>query len=165
MTINEFKKSVDEYGPRLLQFAMRHTGDIECAKDLVQETFIVLMGKIETVEPDKSKPFLFAVINNKIKDFYKLRKTTTEVKDFHKTSSAQATEYEQREIVNIALSKLEPREKQLIILRDIEGYNYEEIAVSTNLSLSQVKVYLFRARKAFKEQVIKMEVYYDGQAK
>lgn len=161
MTIEEFKKSVDEYGPRLLQFAYRQIDDIESAKDLVQETFIVLMGKLDTIESEKARFFLFAVLNNKLKDFYKLRKNTTEIKDFHKTGSASAMEYEHKEIVQMALSRLEPREKQLIILRDLEGYSYEEIGKTTKLSASQVKVYLFRARKSFKEEVIKMEAYYE----
>jgi RNA polymerase sigma factor (sigma-70 family) len=161
VTADEFRKTVDEYGPRLLQFAIRHTGDVDLAKDLVQETFIALMGKIGDVEPVKSKPFLFAVINNKIKDFYKLRKNTTEIMDFHKTDQARSVEYENREIVNMALARLEPKEKQLIILRDLEGYDYEEIGKTMRLSPSQVKVYLFRARKLFKEQVIRMEVYYE----
>jgi len=117
VTIEEFKISVDEFGPRLLQFALRHIGDIDMAKDLVQESYIALLGKIEDVEPAKAKPFLFAVINNKIKDFYKLRKNTSELSDFHKTSSAQAADYENKDIVKLALSKLEPMEKQLIILR------------------------------------------------
>ncbi len=161
MTTEEFKSSVDDFGPRLLQFALRQVGEIDIAKDLVQETFIVLMDKLSAVEVQKAKPFLFAVVSNKIKDHFKLKKVTTEVRDFHQTASSTAAQFETKQIVNMALTQLEPRYKELIILRDLEGYNYEEISEFTKLSLSQVKVYLFRARKAFKEQVIKLEVYYE----
>jgi len=42
-------------------------------------------------------------------------------------------------------------QKMLIMLKDYEGYRYEEIAEITGLSLVQVKVYLHRARKALKQ--------------
>jgi len=160
VTTEDFKHCVDQYGPRLLQFAARQIGNIDMAKDLVQDTFIALMGKLEHVEQIKLKPFLFAVISNKIKDYFKLKKDTTEVADYHQSGSTQAA-YESKDLVHMALTKLSERDKELIVLRDLEGYSYEEIADFTHLTLAQVKVYLFRARKSFKEQVIKLEVYYE----
>jgi DNA-directed RNA polymerase specialized sigma24 family protein len=45
----------------------------------------------------------------------------------------------------------------LVVLKDYEGYNYEEIGQITGLSSSQVKVYLHRARIQLKEYIVKIE--------
>jgi RNA polymerase sigma-70 factor (ECF subfamily) len=45
----------------------------------------------------------------------------------------------------------------VILLRDYEGYSYQEIGGITGLSESQVKVYIFRARKALKAYLVRMD--------
>jgi RNA polymerase sigma-70 factor (ECF subfamily) len=45
-------------------------------------------------------------------------------------------------------------QKSIILLRDIEGYTYNEIGQILDLTVSQVKVYLFRARMKLKKQLI-----------
>ena len=69
---------------------------------------------------------------------------------------------EAKDIVNIAMAQLPQTDRDLIVLRDLEGYDYKEIAQITGLSDSQVKVYLFRARKKMKSLLEKMEVRYGG---
>ena len=53
----------------------------------------------------------------------------------------------------MAMDKLSDLQKSIILLRDLEGYNYREIGDMLNLNESQVKVYLFRARKKIKDQI------------
>ncbi|MFN3343931.1 MAG: RNA polymerase sigma factor, partial [Flavobacteriales bacterium] len=62
-----------------------------------------------------------------------------------------------KEILNEALQKLPEIQRSVVMLRDYEGYNYEEIGEITNLNESQVKVYIFRARKFLKEYIGSME--------
>ncbi len=158
MTINEFKKVVGDLGPRLLQFGEYQVGDIDVAKDLVQESFVVLLDKRDDVEVPKAKAFLFAVLTNKTRDHFKLKKKQVEVQDYHRIEENSQGVLDSKELVKMALGKLKERDKNLICLRDLEGYAYEEIAEKMELSLTQVKVYLFRARKAFKNEIIKLEV-------
>ena len=61
------------------------------------------------------------------------------------------------EILNDALDKLPPVQKSVVMLRDYEGYSYEEIEEITGLNESQVKVYIYRARVALKDYIVKME--------
>jgi RNA polymerase sigma-70 factor (ECF subfamily) len=56
-----------------------------------------------------------------------------------------------------ALQQLTPLQKSLILLKDYEGYSYEEIGKITALNASQVKVYLHRARLQLKEYLGKIE--------
>jgi RNA polymerase sigma-70 factor (ECF subfamily) len=58
-----------------------------------------------------------------------------------------------KEILNEALSKLNDIQRAVILLRDYEGYNYNEIGKITGLSESQVKVYIYRARIILKEYI------------
>ncbi len=61
--------------------------------------------------------------------------------------------FESNQVVDRALSILPPVQKSIILLRDLEGYSYEEIGEILDLSPSQVKVYLFRARTKIKKQL------------
>lgn len=56
-----------------------------------------------------------------------------------------------------ALERLDEIKRSLVLLKDYEGYSYEEIGNITGLSASQVKVYLHRARLQLKEYLVTIE--------
>jgi RNA polymerase sigma-70 factor (ECF subfamily) len=62
-----------------------------------------------------------------------------------------------RAILNEALARLSETQRSLVMLKDYEGYSYEEIGRIMNLNESQVKVYLHRARLQLKEYIVKVE--------
>ena len=62
-----------------------------------------------------------------------------------------------KEILDEALDRLPEIQKSLILLRDYEGYSYEEIGEITGLSESQVKVYIFRGRMALKNYLVSID--------
>ena len=64
---------------------------------------------------------------------------------------------ELKEIIDLALSRLSEIQRVVVLLRDYEGYSYEEIAQITELNESQVKVYIFRARQSLKSFIGKFE--------
>ncbi len=59
--------------------------------------------------------------------------------------------YELQDLLEVALSTLSTTQKSILLLRDSEGYDYKEIGEILKLNESQVKVYLFRARKKIKK--------------
>ena len=61
------------------------------------------------------------------------------------------------EVLQRALELLPHDQKMVLMLRDYEGYSYEEIEEITGLSESQVKVYIYRARVSMKKYLGKME--------
>ena len=61
------------------------------------------------------------------------------------------------EILHEAINKLPEIQRSVILLRDYEGYSYDEIAEITGLSESQVKVYIFRGRMYLKKYLGKIE--------
>jgi RNA polymerase sigma-70 factor (ECF subfamily) len=62
------------------------------------------------------------------------------------------------EILNIAVRQLPEIQRTVVLLRDYEGYSYQEIGDITTLSEAQVKVYIYRARVFLKNYIGKMEV-------
>ena len=62
-----------------------------------------------------------------------------------------------KKVLEEALSRLSETQRSLVLLKDYEGYSYEEIGQITGLSESQVKVYLHRARVQLKEYLVKIE--------
>jgi RNA polymerase sigma-70 factor (ECF subfamily) len=56
-----------------------------------------------------------------------------------------------------ALGRLGETQRSLVMLKDYEGYSYEEIGEITGLNSSQVKVYLHRARLQLKEYIVRIE--------
>jgi RNA polymerase sigma-70 factor (ECF subfamily) len=62
-----------------------------------------------------------------------------------------------KKILDEALNRLSETQKSLVLLKDYEGYSYEEIGEIMNLNPSQVKVYLHRARVQLKEYLVKIE--------
>ena len=62
-----------------------------------------------------------------------------------------------KKILDEALSRLSETQKSLVLLKDYEGYSYEEIGEIMNLNASQVKVYLHRARVQLKSYLVKIE--------
>ena len=62
-----------------------------------------------------------------------------------------------KEILDEALQRLPELQKSLVLLRDYEGYSYDEIGRITGLNESQVKVYIFRARTTLKNYLVSIE--------
>jgi len=78
----------------------------------------------------------------------------------HKPLSIEVTTYQEHnhtsgysdasEHINNALNQLPEKQRAAVTLRDYEGYNYNEIGEILDMNESQVKVTIFRARKALK---------------
>ena len=65
-----------------------------------------------------------------------------------------------KKVLEEALSRLNETQRSLVLLKDYEGYSYEEIGKITGLNESQVKVYLHRARVQLKNYLVKPENVY-----
>lgn len=161
MNVQEYNIAVRQWAPHLLRFAYRNCNNMDLAKDIVQEAFESLWTKLETVNALSVKQYLFTTAYRKSIDLYRKSKGITE----YDSSSLEMAEtinhedaYSDKEILNMAMQNLSDIHRQLILLRDMEGYDYAEIEEITGLGQSQVKVYLFRARKSLKEQIIKLDV-------
>ena len=155
MDVNDYNACVHEWADALFRFACKCTGQESDARDVVQNSFEVLWQKRSEVQPGKGKAYLFQVAYRHSVDNYR-KKSKVAFMEVPETSYTQSNP-DLRKILDRALSRLDEQSRALVLLKDQEGYSYEEIAQITALSDSQVKVYLHRARKTLKEYLVSVE--------
>jgi RNA polymerase sigma factor (sigma-70 family) len=158
MTINEYNNCVDLYSDNIYRFALKSVRDEDTANDLVQDAFMRLWQHVDKVNLETAKPYLFKIANNLLIDLYRKNKFI----DANPIDSEKYSYYHEysdmKEQLDKALDNLVQIQKTVIMLRDYEDYSYEEIGQITGLSESQVKVYIYRARKNLKDYLIESRI-------
>lgn len=159
MTVTEFNTCVDLYSDNLYRFILKHIKDEDIAKDIVQDTFEKVWRKVNEVESTNAKSYLFTAAHHTLVDYTRKAKKQGDFTEVVENSLQHSKQYSDvKSILNIALDKLPEIQKTVILLRDYEGYDYAEIGKITDLTESQVKVYIFRARAFLKNYLVKLEV-------
>jgi RNA polymerase sigma factor (sigma-70 family) len=158
MTVKEYNISVDEYSDNLFRFALKHLRNEMSANDVVQETFTKVWIKHEEVSYEKVKSYLFTTAYHAIVDWVKKEGRSGDIENTEEQGENSNFNFNLKEVLEEALEKLPKIQKSVVLLRDYEGYNYDEIAEITGLSESQVKVYIFRARKALKTYIKRLDL-------
>lgn len=155
MTRREYNITVNEFSGRLYGFSLKYLQNSEDASDIVQDVFEKLWKNRKKVEFEKAKSWLFTCAHNAMINFIKKKSRMTYSDEIvsHEVTESHAKSYEMQEVIEKTLSQLPPVQKSIILLRDLEGYNYKEIGEILDLTEAQVKVYLFRARKKIKKQL------------
>lgn len=156
METKDYNSAVYEFSDGLYRFALKLCKDQEAAKDFVQEAFEKVWSKRETIDANKVKAYLFRTVYNSFVDTTRKAKTYTLEEEKHEKAYT-TTSPDLNEILHNALNQLPEAQKSAVLLRDYEGYNYTEIGEILNLSESQVKVYIFRARKQLQAIIGKIE--------
>lgn len=158
MNVKEYNKAVEEYADNIFRFAMKHLRNEMSANDIVQETFTKVWIKHEEVSYEKVKSYLFTTAYHAIIDWIKKDSRSGDIENAGETGYYRQESHDLKQILDEALSKLPSIQRTVVLLRDYEGYNYAEIADITELSESQVKVYIFRARKTLKEYIKRLDL-------
>ena len=158
MTVKEYNKTVELYSDNVFRFILKNIRDEEKAKDVVQDSFVKLWQKADEVDFNKSKSYLFSTAYRTMIDLIRRDKKQGNWDEVSEKSYSHQKQYTGlSEVLQEALSRLPENQRSVIMLRDYEGYDYNEIAEITQLTLSQVKVYIFRGRKVLKDYLVSVE--------
>ena len=158
MTEKEYNYCVSQYADNVYRFILKNLGHKEDAQDVVQTAFEKLWINREQVDNARSKSYLFTVAYHQMIDHIRKQKRITLKEDFKDhISMTDKQEHNVKKILDEALHKLGETQRSLVLLKDYEGYNYNEIGQITGLSESQVKVYLHRARLQLKTYLVRRE--------
>lgn len=158
MTVKEFNTCVDLYSDGLYRFVLKNIKDDEKAKDIIQDTFEKFWHKKDSVQEGKEKSYLFTSAYRTMIDAIRKEKYSANFNEVSEQQYSSNSQYSDlQEILMEAVDRLPEKQKSVVMLRDYEGYSYEEIAEITDLSESQVKVYIFRARKFLKNYIGSIE--------
>ena len=168
MTTNEFEAAVMEHKNRVHSYARRILRDPEDAKDVAQECLIRLWRHREQIEPGtRCRSWLLRSAHNLCIDRLRRRSSRPEaVRDEdvadptdagpgpeRLTSSAEVAGRLER-----ALLELNHRDRAIVLLREVEGLPYEEIAELFDLKLGTLKATLHRAREKLRHALVAAEV-------
>ncbi len=168
-----FEKIVLKYQDRVYNLCYRFLGDKQEAEDSAQEVFIKVYRALNRFKEKSSfYTWLYRIVmntcKNRVKSLeYRRAKTRVSIDDDQEkgeeTFSAVTDKnelpdenLEQREkMIRIqeAIDKLPPDQKTVVILRDVEGLSYEEIADITKTRLGTIKSKLSRARLSLRNKL------------
>lgn len=158
MTEKEYNLCVTQYADNVYRFIVKNLKHEEDARDIVQTAFEKMWRNRESVENAKSKSYLFTVAYNQMIDHIRKVKRI-ELKDSFSEDgkSVEQGNSRMKQTLMEALNRLNETQKSLVMLKDYEGYSYEEIGEIMGLNSSQVKVYLHRARLALRSYLVSPE--------
>ncbi len=166
-----FSKLILPYEKKMINYAFRMLNSVSDAEDAAQEAFLRAYRKLHTFqETARFSTWLYTILNRICLDMLRKRKRTGELyqTSFNQTDSEEETyelqiadnapgpyeSYQKRaaqKALYDAIEKLSDEHREVIVLRDIEGLDYEQIAHITGASLGTVKSRLSRARQSLRK--------------
>lgn len=166
MTREEFKNNILPCKNSLYRFALRMLNNSQEAEDIVQEVFIKLWKMKNSLYQYKNIGG-FAMTINKNMCYDKLRSKKQEAVSIDSLQIENSDEDVVKKMDNDSMieqiekmvEKLPEQQKTIFQLRDIEGYEYEDISKILSLSINTVRVNLSRTRKRIKESLQKIYNY------
>jgi RNA polymerase sigma-70 factor (ECF subfamily) len=158
MTDREYNQCVNMYADNVYRFILKNIRNEEDAKDIVQGAFEKMWSSRMRVENESCKSYLFTIAYHQMIDHIRKNKRVILKEDFlENIKITNRQQHDSKKILHEALDRLNETQKSLVMLKDYEGYSYEEIGKITGLNESQVKVYLHRARIQLREYIVKPE--------
>ncbi|MBP5257190.1 MAG: RNA polymerase sigma factor [Prevotella sp.] len=162
-----FKNDILPLKDELFRLALRITMNREEAEDVVQETMLKVWNKRDTwSEIESIEAYCLTVCRNMALDALRRRDRHPVVEeepiDTADQSASPLDITQQKDGVSMVqrlINRLPEKQRSCMQLRDIEGKTYKEIAQIMSISEEQVKVNIFRARQAIKQQFKKAEQY------
>jgi RNA polymerase sigma factor (sigma-70 family) len=166
MELSEFKNKVYPLKDKLFRFAKRMLASTEEAEDITQEVFIRLWNRREKLDEYRSVEALAMITTkNMCLDKIKARRYPVENFDDHRgflenlPADSREDHSDMINLIHRALRTLPEQQQMIVHLRDIEGYEYEEIAEVMEMNENAIRVALSRARKRIRELITNTKVY------
>jgi RNA polymerase sigma factor (sigma-70 family) len=158
MTAEDYNDCVRQYADGLYRFMLKSTRQVEDARDLVQSAFEKLWEHREEVNASKSKSYLFTIAYHKMIDLGR-KNGRIEFREFlpDQVATERGPTPRLRQVLEEALDRLNEKQRSLVMLKDYEGYSYEEIGAITGMNSGQVKITLHRARVLLKQYLVSVE--------
>jgi RNA polymerase sigma-70 factor (ECF subfamily) len=156
--LRAFERLVERHRDVVVRVAARIVGDDD-AEDVAQDAFLRAYHRLERWRGEGPfRTWLLGIAHNSAVDAVTARRldavpmdgTTDEIPDAaERTPAARLESVERLRRLDVKLKGLPPRHRAVLVLRDIEGLSYDEIAEVTDMPLGSVKARLHRARAQF----------------
>lgn len=160
-----FRKMAEEYSDRIYTFAYYSLRSREEAEDVTQEVLVKLWRHAEEIDPGKLTAWVMKVARHTVIDAARRSRTKAAViadgidietaeatSDSFRSSAANTLETtELRGVLTAALSDIEEPYRSIIVMREVQGMTYADIADCLEMPLNTIKVYLHRGRRRLRE--------------
>ncbi len=159
----DFDEIVKQYSGMLYNHIRRMIGNDEDSKDILQEVFINVYKKIDSFREESSlKTWLFRIASNKTIDFLRKEKRfkAEELPETLKEKSNPLQHTEQslkKEIVHQALLKLKEEEREIVVMKELDGFTFREIAEIKGIPENTVKTRLYSSLKKLKKIILEIQ--------
>jgi len=159
---------VRQYQGRVYSVAYHYVGDAEDARDLAQEIFVRLYRTLSHVDGETLLPWVIRVARNASIDFLRRRKARPPARDIAAdemwdlpsqapTPEESCAEGDRRRLVHRALGRLTSLNREIIILKEIQGMSIQDIASLLGVPVGTVKSRSNRARIELAEAILALE--------
>ena len=158
----EFERFYAATAAALWAYLRRLGGDPALADDVLQESYVKLIGHVDPASEEREKrAYLYRIATNLLRDrwrqdrreFLGLSSLLGGWKEWGRETDASA-----KMDLASAFHRLEPRERAILWLAYVEGYDHREIAGIVGVKEGSVRVLLFRARKKAARELDRKEV-------
>lgn len=159
MDRNHFPAFYRENAKRIYRFLyFRVGGKKEVAEDLAQDVFLKALAAFESYDPDISQAsWIFTIARNHLINFLEKQRTGISLEEIENTwwdrvdwGERAAQKYDAKRLLD-ALNRLPPADAELVRLKHLQGWSYEEIAMQTGKKAGALRVQGHRALKALKQ--------------
>lgn len=158
MTVREYNAAVGEFADPVYRFIRGNIRDEHRANDIVQDSFEKLWMHVTEIDYKVVKSWLFSTAYNTMIDIIRKEKRMSGMEEVIQESLVYESGYSDlNEILHKAISRLPEIQRTSILLRDYEGYSYNEIGEITGQTEAQVKINIYRGRVALKSFIGKIE--------
>lgn len=154
MTTIDFEQKILSLSDRIYPMVARMLGNTENAEDAVQEIMMRLWDRRKKIGDHPNIPgFVFLTARNYCLDVLKKKNPAFDSSDGQlKIAASEASQHpvewqELNAIIEKLLKELPAQQCEVMMMRDIDGFEFTEIAAATNLKVEHVRVLLSRARK------------------
>jgi RNA polymerase sigma factor (sigma-70 family) len=156
MTVREYNTAVKEFGDPVFRFIFRSIRDRDRSNDIVQDTYEKLWMLVTEIDFVSVKSWLFATAYNRMIDVIRKDSRLVMIEYYDEASlMMDESSSDLNEVLHKALERLPAQQRAVILLRDYEGYSYQEISSITGLSEAQVKVYIYRGRVSLRNYLVR----------
>ena len=165
-----FERLVARYQTDVFNLCLRFTGDFDTADDAAQETFIAALRAISEFRGGNFRSWLFRIATNKCRDQYRASARRRQVpledgvepppESFVGAGSPPLTPEQHLElqalhsVIQSGFQSIPPDQREALILRDVNGLAYQEIASVLTVELGTVKSRIARARAHMRDFLV-----------
>jgi RNA polymerase sigma factor (sigma-70 family) len=154
-----YAQLVERYRDRYARYATRMLGSVDAAEDAVQDAFVRAFDQLaQCKDPDKFVGWFFLILRNRCFAERRRNRTSASLDAADDVAAADRTDggaetAERRRALQLALLELTPDQREVFVLKHVEGLSYTEIAERLSTSVPSLKMRMHRAYDKLREQL------------